>query len=913
MRSLRVPRLPRPGQSWPSGRRYLVRVPGEYHGDIKTVADLKAWRPATHVPEVEVCGWVRSVRKSSGVRFIDITDGSSMRPVQVVVDKKLATDMRPGAAVRLRGTWRTDSQQQRAEAEATSQDETAISSTRDDSAELAARRAALSAEVSSVDAFYPLNSAVEQNQDTLKAKSGPNTHITTAELQVTEVEILGLSDPQTYPIQNKYQTPESLRTITHLRSRTPLNSTLLRFRSDATALLTQFFFREKFQQAHPPIITSSDCEGAGEAFAVKAGGPAEFFRDPKFLTVSSQLHLESLAQALGNVWTLSPTFRAEQSDTSRHLSEFYMLEAEMSFVQNMDEVMDLAQKMLTTLVKELKQLNAATELETNRLDSKDPTERLAYEDLVDQAQLGRRWRGMLVPGRWPRITYTQAIDILKPVADRFEHPPVWGAGLHSEHERYLAEELGFDEATDASVPVFITQYPRGIKAFYMLQSAASPSQGPTVDCFDLLVPSVGELAGGSMREHRLPQLEQNMRTHGLQVPTKKSAKGDDLAWYVDLRRWGCPPHGGFGLGFDRLLSYLTGVPNVRDVVAFPRHFERESIAAESEIGLYLKAELSLDWEIWITRQDDGVLDRPDGITLRPRIVSVPGPREQAVNGGGKRGRFFHARRTPVCTVASVGGWDKHIIWRRKLALDAIIAQRHDPEADADAAVWGFEASPPNPPWTDRFEAPQADTEVLLSAHSCGEDLGEPISRVYIPSLPANAILDLTWEMPTYPATRSKKSPLPLLSVEYLLNDQLRSSRSSRAARLWRQTLAITASRQSLDTITRILKPWQPWKGLKGRCSTQYSAQRIISAAILTIWLHQSETKAGPPDTANTSGNKPQDRLETDPSSPPLEAKSVATASRKSMMAHLLLRLHDLSKPRAQQAPSDQLTRCPPTS
>ncbi|KAH7134675.1 hypothetical protein B0J13DRAFT_641282 [Dactylonectria estremocensis] len=548
MRPLQAMRLSGTARAWASRRYYSVRVLGEYGRDIKTVADLKAWSPAAKVEDVEVCGWVRSVRKSSGVRFIDITDGSSMRPVQVVVDKALSTEMRPGAAVRLRGTWVNESKQLGAEV---SQD-----------------RPSYLSEIGSATDATPLATPEDSTSTANASKS------TTAELRVTEVELLGPSDPQSYPIQNKYQTPESLRTISHLRPRTPLNSTLLRFRSDATALVTQFFFREKFQQTHPPIITSSDCEGAGEAFAVKANGPAEFFRDPKYLTVSSQLHLEALSQALGNVWTLSPTFRAEQSDTSRHLSEFYMLEAEVSFVQDMDEVMDLAQRMLNSLTQGLKELSAATELEKNRVDSKDPAERLAFEDLVDQVQLDRRWRGMLTSKQWPRITYTEAIEMLKPVADRFEHKPTWGSGLQSEHEKYLAEEVGFDPVADAYVPVFITQYPREIKAFYMRQAAASPAEGPTVDCFDLLVPNLGELAGGSMREHRLPQLEDNMRAHGLDIPSKRSVKGKELAWYLDLRRWGSPPHGGFGLGFDRLLSYLTGVPNVRDVVPFPRHYER---------------------------------------------------------------------------------------------------------------------------------------------------------------------------------------------------------------------------------------------------------------------------------------------------------------------------------------------------
>lgn len=412
---------------------------------------------------------------------------------------------------------------------------------------------------------------------------------------MNHVDILASSDPQvslvyfrplqglaqpnpsvykTYSIQNKYQTPESLRTISHLRSRTPVNSTLLRLRSDATAVLTRFFSQEKFQQTHPPIITSSDCEGAGEAFAVEAGGRADFFRDAKYLTVSTQLHLEALAQALGNVWTLSPTFRAEKSDTSRHLSEFYMLEAEMSFVQDMDQVMDLVQSMMTFLASELKQLNAAKELERNRLDSRDPVESLALADLVDPEELARRWRGLSMPTRWPRITYTEAMERLQPVAVQFKHKPVWGGGLQSEHEKYLAEQVGYNKAEDAYVPIFVTHFPREIKAFYMLQSDSPPAQGETVDCFDLLVPGLGELAGGSMREHRLPQLEDNMRLQGLPVPTRSKATGNDMAWYLDLRRWGCPPHGGFGLGFDRLLSYLTGVPNVRDVVPFPRHFGR---------------------------------------------------------------------------------------------------------------------------------------------------------------------------------------------------------------------------------------------------------------------------------------------------------------------------------------------------
>ncbi|KAG6176137.1 hypothetical protein E4U36_008221 [Claviceps purpurea] len=493
-----VPTLRLPRAAGQYKRTYSVRINGQQPPSqaIRTVADLKAWRPVTNVPDVEVCGWVRSVRKSPGVRFVDITDGSCMRPMQAVVDKALATDIRPGAAVRVKGTWHSTADRQKDAADES-----------------------------------PVSGHSHSHQQATHEYSGMSLDAlgsqTLRELRVEAVDILGSSDHQ-----------------------------------------------EGFQQTHPPIITSSDCEGAGEAFTVKTGSKEEFFKQTKYLTVSSQLHLEALAQSLGNVWTLSPTFRAEKSDTSRHLSEFYMLEAEMEFVKDMDEVMDLVQKMLMNLATSLKELRAANELEKNRLDARDPAEKGAFADLVERQELQRRWAGLSSPNRWPRITYSDAMERLQPIADQFEHKPVWGSGLQSEHEKYLAKEIGYDKATDAYVPVFVTQYPRKIKAFYMHRSASPPPQGETVDCFDLLVPDLGELAGGSMREHRLSELEHNMTLHGLEVPTKKQDRGNGLGWYLDLRRWGCPPHGGFGLGFDRLLSYLSGVPNIRDVVPFPRHHQR---------------------------------------------------------------------------------------------------------------------------------------------------------------------------------------------------------------------------------------------------------------------------------------------------------------------------------------------------
>lgn len=380
----------------------------------------------------------------------------------------------------------------------------------------------------------------------------------------------------------------------HLRPRIPLNAAILRLRSEAVAILTQFFASRDFVQTHPPIITSSDCEGAGEVFQV-ATGPAEtspisitgkdkpldtFFRSPKYLTVSTQLHLEALAQSLGHVWTLSPTFRAERSDTSRHMSEFYMLEAEMSFVDELDEVMDLVEDMLRSLATGLHKTRAAQELRERRAPGKTRT---AEDDLVPIDEVERRWLGMMQTptSRWPRITYADAIKLLKAEEDRFELKPTWEGGLHSEHEKFLAKTLGATKDAGAYTPVFVTHYPREIKAFYMRKSdplaAFSEKPGTTVDCFDLLVPDLCEIAGGSMREHRLADLLETMQARGMGSSSgdgRGDYTGGDLDWYVDLRRWGSNPHGGFGLGFDRLLSYLVGVPNVRDVVAFPRWFGR---------------------------------------------------------------------------------------------------------------------------------------------------------------------------------------------------------------------------------------------------------------------------------------------------------------------------------------------------
>lgn len=409
------------------------------------------------------------------------------------------------------------------------------------------------------------------------------------ELQVDNVQILGANDATTSPIQKKYQSAEYLRTVPHLRPRLPFNALLLRLRSLVTAQVTSYFAKNDFIQCHPPIITSSDCEGAGEVFTVEPAAsestpapvpaltnpskklPEPFFGAPKYLTVSSQLHLEALAQSVDKVWTLSPTFRAEKSDTARHLSEFYMLEAEVAFVDDLKNVMDVVENMLRSVATELQSSHVGQELlEARARDHGEDSTSLSRDTLA------QRWQG-LVNGPWPRITYAEAIRHLKDATTsgkvHFEFSPEHEDGLQTEHERYLAEHVG------KGGPIFVTDYPRSMKPFYMLPSTSSDSNRQsqsTVACFDLLVPEICELVGGSMREHRLPELQQSMVDHGLRQAADGDVEASDgsLQWYLDLRRYGSVPHGGFGLGFDRLLCYLSGVSNIRDIVAFPRWHKR---------------------------------------------------------------------------------------------------------------------------------------------------------------------------------------------------------------------------------------------------------------------------------------------------------------------------------------------------
>ena len=393
---------------------------------------------------------------------------------------------------------------------------------------------------------------------------------------------------QTYPVQKKFHTAEFLRTIPHLRSRIPHNALLIRLRSQMIASTTRYFESRGFLQTHTPIITSSDAEGAGEVFqversdAITSDQQQPYFGSPKYLTVSSQLHLEALAQSVGKVWTLSPTFRAEKSDTARHLSEFYMLEAEESFIGNLNGVMDTVESLIRHLVTDLSRSSVGEDIELWHARDKQRLEETGSVNVRD------RWLKLL-GNPWPQISYAQAVERLHQAVleneSIFEAPVSFNEGLQTEHERFLADDIG------KGSPVFVTDYPRDIKPFYMAPSGPVEESHSvtTAACFDLLMPEVCEVAGGSLREHRYEELKRAMvgqakrgsnalyGKHYSQQPDEQTPDQIDpgvLDWYLDLRKYGSVPHGGFGLGFDRLLAYLSGTRNIRDVVTFPRWYGR---------------------------------------------------------------------------------------------------------------------------------------------------------------------------------------------------------------------------------------------------------------------------------------------------------------------------------------------------
>ena len=368
------------------------------------------------------------------------------------------------------------------------------------------------------------------------------------EINAESVTVLGTSTPD-YPLQKKRHTLEFLRGIPHLRPRTNTFNAVFRIRSQAAYAIHKFFNERGFVYVHTPIITGSDAEGAGAMFQVttmeldnvpkkdgKADYTQDFFGKKSSLTVSGQLDVENYAMAYSNVYTFGPTFRAEHSNTVRHAAEFWMIEPEMAFADLSDD-MDTAEDMVKFIISYV--------METC------PEELEFLNKFVDTGLIERL--NVVKNSEFKRLTYTEAIGILEKVKDRFDAPVYWGVDLQSEHERYITEEV-------FGKPVFLTDYPKEIKAFYMRLN----DDGKTVAASDLLVPGIGELVGGSQREERIDVLKTRMKECGL--------KEEDYAYYLDLRRYGGVTHSGYGLGFERMVMYLTGIGNIRDVLPFPRTF-----------------------------------------------------------------------------------------------------------------------------------------------------------------------------------------------------------------------------------------------------------------------------------------------------------------------------------------------------
>ncbi|NXD41915.1 SYNM protein, partial [Copsychus sechellarum] len=430
-------------------------------------------------------GWVRSVRSQKEVLFLHINDGSSLESLQVVADPSLEKkDLTFGSAVEVQG----------------------------------------------------------------KLVKSPH-RMQNMELQAETIRVVGPCDIWSFPLKMKERHPlEYVRQFPHLRCRNNTLGALLRIRSEATAGIHSFFQDNGYVHIHTPIITSNDCEGAGELFQieVKAKESAEkthFFNVPAFLTVSGQLHLEVMAGAFTHVFTFGPTFRAENSQSRRHLAEFYMVEAELSFTESLQDIMQVMEDLFKTV--------------TSTVLSKCPRDVELFHKYIAPVQkvmhvTGKNCSPVVLFSSSCRISYSEAVEILKQAPQTFTFKPEWGCDLQTEHEKYLVKHCG-------EVPVFVINYPYDLKPFYMRDNEDGPQH--TVAAVDLLVPGVGELCGGSLREERLPFLESRLQRLGLT---------DAYQWYLDLRKFGSVPHGGFGMGFERYLQYILGVDNIKDVIPFPR-------------------------------------------------------------------------------------------------------------------------------------------------------------------------------------------------------------------------------------------------------------------------------------------------------------------------------------------------------
>ncbi len=362
------------------------------------------------------------------------------------------------------------------------------------------------------------------------------------EVHATAVELIGES-PADYPLQKKGHTPEFLRSISHLRPRANLYGAVFRMRSRMAQAVHRFFDERDFTYVHTPIITASDCEGAGEMFRVTTLDPSiekaqkfenDFFNKSTYLTVSGQLEGEAYATALSNIYTFGPTFRAENSNTTRHANEFWMIEPEMAFC-DLEGDMDVAEDFVKYLVTDALNNNEGDLDIFNKFVDKGLRQRLEH----------------VAEKPFQRVTYTEAIEILKKSGKSFEYPVEWGINLQSEHERYLTEEY-------FKCPTTVYNYPKSVKPFYMRIN----DDGKTVTAMDLLVPGIGEIVGGAQREERLDILQGNMKEHQLSE--------EDYWWYMDLRKYGTCPHAGFGMGFERMLMFATGMKNIRDVIPFAR-------------------------------------------------------------------------------------------------------------------------------------------------------------------------------------------------------------------------------------------------------------------------------------------------------------------------------------------------------
>ena len=438
--------------------------------------------------EISVCGWIRQIRDSKKLGFIELNDGSFFKCIQVIFEEDKISNFKDVAKL-------------------------------------------------------SISSSISVKGDLVGTPDGKQPF----EIHAKEIEILGASDLD-YPIQNKRHTFEYLRTVAHLRPRTNTFMAVFRVRSLVAYAIHKFFQEQGFVYVHTPLITGSDCEGAGEMFRVttldldnvpkteqgEVDYTQDFFGKSVNLTVSGQLNGEMFATAFGNIYTFGPTFRAENSNTPRHAAEFWMIEPEMAFADLSDN-MDVAETMVKYIIKFVME-NAPEEMEFFN--------KFIKPGLIDRLE-------NVVNNKFERITYTKAIELLTPYKDQFKYPVEWEAGLQTEHERFITEKI-------YKKPVFVTDYPAGVKAFYMKQNP----DGKTVAAVDLLVPGVGEIIGGSQREENYEVLINKIKEQGMNEETYKA--------YLDTRKYGTVVNSGFGLGFERMVMYLTGMSNIRDVIPFPR-------------------------------------------------------------------------------------------------------------------------------------------------------------------------------------------------------------------------------------------------------------------------------------------------------------------------------------------------------